>query len=972
MPFDAHFPLRKSEKETVVTGRIPKARALWMYEHLMAHPEVRDQIVSEHVVSRSRGDTASDGQDHDSKTYEVLVMRFLASAANNPNADGTFDMTFRPSKHGYGRRYSNRVNSIQTQGLSRKVRHTLLKGVARDYDGVACFQVIARQLCQKNNISWPSLDNYVDNLSSIIKMAEAEGCGKPTVKNQHLRVLHNGASSKTKWPTKSVSLAARLTQFKAEADVAIPQLVNDTALGAMVQEKIIDRFESSKDAKARAKAFDKEGGQLVYYKNPFGRNIGLQCQNIEDALLTSWAKTVNRFGGDLRDLCFDGLMVDEDTWCADRESEFLKQAEEDAFESTGFRVPIIHKAMDEGFTIPPEELEACEARVAAASEGGDLVALDDKWKKAVKGDVGFGEEKCEAVVEFETKANTFVVKDLTTMNKGADMVFANDVAAGRFLGYQFAKEGTILPVKVSNDSALELYVHNPSLSNLISKSDASLLNVVESMKGLRLKGRGDEKVQPNHAQSKSICDVIRTYAINTDLADDIFARLNSETCGKVFFRNGYYDLAKGRLVSREEDGKAVAMVRVERDFYDESEWSALSWEHPAVMEVYKHVIEPFGTTDIERMGRLRVTGRAIGGHFLDRSSRNTIEVGDRRSSKGTHQTLLVNSFGQFPNGYVSSGTAPVVPEKGVSDPALANKELISSGSHIARIRIMNETPNLVGVHGVVCLDGEAVKAREGCDPITGRLLYGQDTRFVPISFDFMAMNGVPPIRGAVDCMDFTAYFNMPYQFVEPEVIAKCKNIPCLRPSDPTIKDKCRNPEWIKAFTWMVFNSWKPIPFDPKGPEVSDRNRELRAAAFKELTKDKVEGVFKSEHVLFAAALKQPGHKDLETYDPKEWFVPSYQVAELWRRGFEEKCSTDNLAKIIDEIKRLPPPAKGNHYNLGNERKVAAYLARMNGTVRKGLDRIKMDDKTFRVNGFHGIKFETIADEEQSLSGADDE
>jgi hypothetical protein len=973
--------LRKSEPETTVIGRVPKAKALWMYENLMKNPERRKAIVTDHVVSRSRGETASDGVDHDSNTYEILIMRFLADAANNPNHDGTFPMTYRPSIHGYGRRYSNRVNSVQTQGLSRKVRHTLLKGVARDFDGVNCFQVIALQLCEKNNIDWPSLKYYVANQKLVVETAVSEGCSKAVVKNQHLRVLHNGASSKTKWPTTSQFLSGRLTLFKAEADVALPRLVNDTSLGVMVQEKIISKFSSKKEEKAKKKAVEegKAGESKEIWTNPFGRNIGLQCQNVEDALLTSWVKTAEKFGADLRDINFDGFMVDEDTWCHKREADFLKQAEEDAYIATGFRVPLIHKSMDEAFDIDEDELNECQRRVDEADangEGTSLVILDDAWKKEVPGDADFNKpELCQAVVEFEAKAESFVVKDLTVMNRGADMEFVNDVSAGRFLCYQFIKEKTIFPVRVSSDSQADIYVHNPRVSNKISMSHSVLLNLVESMKGLMLKKKGGTVCPPTHSEWKSICDVVRTACEGYDMSADIIMDFNYSTMGKSFYKNGYYDFAKGRFISRKEDPQAVTMVRIERDFWSSEEWSALSHDDPSVKEVWDNLIVPFGIDDVERHGRLRILARAQGGHFSDKKSRFCIDHGERDASKGTEQTIRKRAFGKFPSGYVTTGTAPIVPERGVSDPALANKEVISSGSYLARHKITNETPNLGGVNGVVLLDGERIKMIEGADEITGRVLFGKDMQVVPIAFESMAMNTVPPIKGPVNCLDNTAYFNLPYQFVSEETISTCKGIPCLKKSDPEIKKKCNQPEWIKAYTWLVYNAWRPEPFDPSSvKDASDRNRGLRSERFKGAVSEIVDGSFTNEHSLFSTVFDRPNAddlKNLESFKSSEWFIPTHQIAEIWRRGFDEKGSKTNIKSIVEGVKNLASPDKGFE-DIVNCLKVAAYMGRLGGIVNKTRQYVSIGGgKRKQYMGYSGIRWSRDLPDLQKSDDDDD-
>lgn len=923
------FKLVKTKKEVTIQEYVPRARALWLYKHLQKNPDLLARTSAEHTEKmKGMGTFFSDKE-----AYASSVLNFLRRCLLSPTDNHT--VVYHPNvTHGYGRLFSSRRDSVSIQGLARVFRHTLLAGELIDIDAKNCYPEIICQYAESKGIKFSVLREYVNNRQSILNMASS----REKAKTSFLKVIFGGAADMGH----GLTVDTMLKSLKKEVKELYPKIY---ALDAN-EINILSGVQKIK----------KEGKD---WKNLEGGTVSLLCQCIENALLKEWISVFPE--GSIMALCFDGFMVKSGRFSEEELNALFAKAEEKGFAKTGIRLSLITKEMDEGLPIPEDELEDCEQQIDDGSFREELgfENVDGETGKEVSGFLN----------DYNAKAQTLIVSDLTKLNMGQLFEFENDVEAGRILGYHFLKDGYLHPVRVSNNEPITLYVHNPSISNRISPSKNVLLNMLEGLKILMKKGKGFSP--PNHGQWKSIAEVITTYAENENASDDIIMKLNYSTMGKSFYRNGYYDLAKKRFVSREEDPTAVTMVRIERDFYSEEEWGELSKDHPSVKEVYKNIVEPFGVDEQERFGRLRIIARAQGGHFEDKMGRHCIDQGDRDAGKGTYQNMKKNAFGEFPNGYVTTGSAPTVQGKGVSDPALVNKEMISCGAYLARHKITNETLNSTGSEGIVMLDGEMMKSDEGVDRKMGRLLFGQDMFVIPIAFTSMAMNSVPPVRGDANCLDNTAFFNLPYQFVDSETIKKCKGIPCLRETDPTIKQKCRNPEWIKAFTWLVYDAWRPEPFNPRGPEVSARNKELRKSYFHGSLSNKGEGCFTSEHSLFSTVFERPSPDDLKTYNPKEWFVPAYQISEVWARGFEEQDSKANIKLIVESIKKSRPPEKGCE-DMSNNKKVGAYLGKLGELVKKDCQRIKIDGKSRVLRGFSGIRWADLPDPDDNLEEPDEE
>ena len=952
---------------------------------------------------------------HDVESYTLglkTTILLACSVADKESKIARLPVFYKPSSFGFGRCYAGvnleganesstfpfveaSAKPICAQGMARAARHTLYSRVATDVDIVNCHPVLMAQYGDFNQVCHSGvINNYAANRDSLYTRFESEarsalkrlypddpdypfrvsggGSLKEALKSKvFLKMFYGGAAPETH-PVAGIKSIERDTPFFHSIIQGVKSDLKIIAEHIANRPDLHDYRESKAESLALKKA--KKG-----YDNIHGVMSSMFFQSLERSIVQAARDYIETTLDDETVVvadCYDGLMLNksiEEINDPDTMRELLRGCEAAALNATGYSVQFVEKPMKEGFVIDKSLCDKADEMFDKFSLDLDFPAswsaatasakkLKESHAKYVEigaaAAVAMAAAPCDSLLEYTLKAPTLAVQDLTALNNGNEMTFESDVEAGRFLGYHLIKTGVLYPVRASTDSPIDLYIHNPSVSNRLSSSQSVLLNLLE---GLTIElGVGKKTKAPSHNQWKNIADVLRTYAENEDTSEDIYMRLNRSTVGKVFYRNGLYDLKSKRFVSREEDREAVTMVRVERDFWNSEEWDSLSFESPTVQAVWRNIVEPLGVDDSERNARLRIFARGIGGHFTDKSCRNTFDIGDRDSSKGTCQSMTKAAFGVYPSGYVTTGEAPVMSAFGVSDVALHNKQMISSGCHIARLQFTNELPAIQGKGSEPFLDGDALKAWEGGDAVTGRLLFGKDQRVVPIAFRSMAMNSVPAIKGSGNCTEYSALFDYPYKFVGAEMMAGAgKKLPCLRAADPTIKEKCASESWKLAWTWLVFNAWKDSPVEATGPEMSRRNLDIRSNKFQENGGEavKIPGTITSEYAIFARCFHVPNVSELAASSSQkhDFFLPTYQISEIWNLAKTEENFIDNIDAHIANVQKMPPPPTAM-MRKSVDMDVGKFLGRCGDAFKKGRERVRIGDKLVQVWGFHGFTF----------------
>lgn len=301
----------------------------------------------------------------------------------------------------------------------------------------------------------------------------------------------------------------------------------------------------------------------------------------------------------------------------------------------------------------------------------------------------------------------------------------------------------------------------------------------------KLNSKGEPK--PYSANVDGCNKLFKTLTDLIPNNDQFLNELNYQTLNKVFYKNGYYDLKKGKFI---DDITLPTIIRIDRDYKDYQ----YDWEHPHVVEFKNRILNIFGNDD-ETYFTLNAISRAIGGNILDKLF--YIITGSRNSGKGVLFKILQKTFQQY-----VTNIPPVVAKTGTNDNAKANSWILSAKCHISRIAISNELST--DSKSKPKFDGNALKIFcSGGDAIVARQNYTNEVQVVNNCTVFMAMNVIPS-ADPPDSMKTCRIIPLPYSFEE----VVNPHLQGSKKSDCHLKEWITNTPWIESvFEWMVFNAF---------------------------------------------------------------------------------------------------------------------------------------------------------------------
>jgi len=228
---------------------------------------------------------------------------------------------FSKSAKTHGRLYAHKAS---LQLLCKELRHTLCKGVYRDYDIVNCSPTILSQYCSKKDIEAPFLKDYVENRDERIQeLMDANSLSRNEIKEVILSVLNGGFTEYEDLPTKTFWM----TGFFKETN---------TIRGSMVRDP---------ENKSLLREIKKEKGNDT---NAIMRSLASKVYtNIESKILEccfQWCDSVE-INTESAIPFFDGFMLPEDEKVPDDWAEKLSNY---VFEQTGYRVSFVEKPIEGG------------------------------------------------------------------------------------------------------------------------------------------------------------------------------------------------------------------------------------------------------------------------------------------------------------------------------------------------------------------------------------------------------------------------------------------------------------------------------------------------------------------------------------------------------------------------------------------------------------------------------------------------
>lgn len=472
-------------------------------------------------------------------------------------------------------------------------------------------------------------------------------------------------------------------------------------------------------------------------------------------------------------------------------------------------------------------------------------------------------------------------------------VFTGDMEMAQYFLSKLNKDGFLFVENIEGKDVVR--IHNPNYSNKIEYEKEAIIGILsQAFLGVEYIGSfGKPTKIKNISYIKSIyealCSTAKSYKNKINNLQEYILDI---TEGKVFYKDGYYDLYKQKFITIDEDKKSFTNIRIEENFFDIDLWNSLSEEHKLVKDVRKEFLSCVGD-DVESQNHfLKLIGRMIGGHYDDKEGRVNIAGSGRNGGKSATSKALECCFGD----YVVSINLPTYNKDENCDDDLSKKALIPLEG--PRIALTNEIK-----HGKK-IDASIFKViGSGGDKQRGRRLHVNSKEFIITAGIIMNFNISPPpeFKGEDDCFDFVQVIDYPYTYDAKPFICKCKDkskckckapLPTIRKPNENIKKHFKSVEFRIAFTWLVFKHWASNQvYKSNMPERSKTQYEVIFGVNTEkLT---------NSHSIYNKFLERFTSKD-KNDDIDKYKIKSRQLTALWTYCNEGKMDFEKYLKIYSD------------------------------------------------------------------------
>lgn len=278
--------------------------------YVLTHPDEFAEIFSK--ASQSQEDPL------------VVAAKYFANSTFDEYGRGYKRVEYHRGREGKGRWIPTGSQSLAY--ITRGVRHIIANEFYTDIDCVNCHPVILKQLCAKNGIAAPRLNEYIVNRNASLQtVMDATGCDRDMAKKVFLALINGGEADYKRLKGDKCKI---LREFKFEM----------SAIAANFEEKNPDLY--AKHEQKRRELGKYEGADDGAFVNMFMLEAEAK---ILDVIVNhmKFRKLLGPAGHDVV-LCADGLMVPRSDKIT---PELLRELEGWIVRKTGFEMKLEVKPM---------------------------------------------------------------------------------------------------------------------------------------------------------------------------------------------------------------------------------------------------------------------------------------------------------------------------------------------------------------------------------------------------------------------------------------------------------------------------------------------------------------------------------------------------------------------------------------------------------------------------------------------------
>jgi hypothetical protein len=274
-----------------------------------------------------------DGRNHiGNGNLKELVRRYLDKAVPTSNPEiYKIDVSYKHSNmlKVSGRQYAK--GQLSLQSMTRKIRHTITKGLYNDIDMKNAHLSILNQYCSKKGWTHTEIKKSVKNNEEYLKdIMDADGVNRGEAKKLKLSVSYGSdVTSKAKW----------FTAFKNEVKQIHKNMIEDKE-----NKQLIKKI-------ALSKGDHVEGTHKFEVYNMEGKLCGHIMCDIENKILMACMDYLKKkkIPTDNVVLIFDGFMIPKDVF--DGGEKILSRMSKYVFKKTGYEMTFVNKPQDEFLTL---------------------------------------------------------------------------------------------------------------------------------------------------------------------------------------------------------------------------------------------------------------------------------------------------------------------------------------------------------------------------------------------------------------------------------------------------------------------------------------------------------------------------------------------------------------------------------------------------------------------------------------------
>lgn len=796
------FTVKRGVRARAVVEKFDPAGALCVYYTLLAH----DKDVLNDISSICLPESI-----FSEKSRSRIESRWLATLKNMANCrDGEFSVSLKPEKANgsYGLWFAD-VDSVNSfTRLPNPIRLAVLEAsgckivrpslftqtaTTEDQDGFWRTEFFANALIQAgpnfpSPTHFPYLKDFINNILEYTAMAQKSDRGVNL--NTCLKRILEGRSQTTLTGSKSVDIS--LEDVKQEVNDNYKKIVKQSGGGeniASLLKAVLDkRRAGGANAKTTVFEYSAEAETMMLWRDCVLDSFVYSAANAlpEDSISAN--------------ICGE-IFVNKSL-----SVEQLANASSAAFEQTGFsfKMCLIDIPENDQLSVGEEQLEEAHSHIEDSwdRDGHPIPAEDVLARIIAEG------EAADGVVDIRGCGSAH--RDELFLYDNINTTFMQ--AVDKWLGHLITKR---LVMPSSQNDFKAIFCRKPS-SNLWIE-DESYFRYICSEYGHKIvretidKKTGEPSGECVAAHTvreiEEIFKMAKLRAAGFERRDkSAIDVLTDENVGRVFYKNGFYDIKTRRFVSIEEDPLATTFVRIERDFCSNDKWNSFAQEGNEFVERIRTAYLSALGNKADQDYALRLYADAINGDT--RLKQWTLNIGSRNCSKGTIESLLRKIFGS----YVTTFSTPIL-KAGFSDPAASNREIITCKLDRARLAFSNESAQASGFGSAstntpaTILDGLVLKSYgSGGDEVVARSMATNEKPVRCSAKIFININDVPIVTPP-DALETAHLISFPFKYE-----AAGKNASGLRSviaSDPKIKSKFEESEDLQwALTYLIFNAWK--------------------------------------------------------------------------------------------------------------------------------------------------------------------